>query len=480
MKSYLSNRCFIILVAFILIVPCVQGMKVSVTPCVFRSGDMHYLEVYSRIMSESIQFVIDPEDDSSYSSSIEMLVILKKLDAVVMADKYRIDNSVSDVNLDFWDMKRYNMDAGKYNLEIRFIDLNNITDTLEYSAILDAGDEIESKMIHSDILLMAEIDTSNKRMRFDKAGFFFEPLCFNHLGAGQNQLIAYHEIYDLKNITEKECFLKYFVQNFDDPLESINLTGYKKLEGIPIERILLNIDVSSLGSGNYILGCEIYDREKKLLKNYDAHFSVFHPLIDVMTDIDKDELFESSFVQLFDETELDYALKAIIPLVGNNQTETLNLIISGNEIEPKKYFLYSFWNNLVPQNSRNAYQKYMDVARAVDIRYANNVGHGFETDRGYIFLKYGRPDDNVFVEEEPSAPPYEIWIYNYIESTQQTNVKFLFYNPSLAGNDFKLLHSTCRGELSNPNWEFELYRDAYDNFGSDGFNKNAKKFFNDF
>jgi hypothetical protein len=27
-------------------------------------------------------------------------------------------------------------------------------------------------------------------------------------------------------------------------------------------------------------------------------------------------------------------------------------------------------------------------------------------------------------------------------------------------NGFRLLHSTCRGELSNPRWQFELYRNA--------------------
>ena len=90
--------------------------------------------------------------------------------------------------------------------------------------------------------------------------------------------------------------------------------------------------------------------------------------------------------------------------------------------------------------------------------------------------------------DEPSAPPYEIWIYNFLVETNQTGVKFLFYNEELAPNEFRLLHSTCRGELQNPRWEVELYKsdrlapignvvDA--NTVQDGFNRNARRYFSD-
>jgi hypothetical protein len=70
------------------------------------------------------------------------------------------------------------------------------------------------------------------------------------------------------------------------------------------------------------------------------------------------------------------------------------------------------------------------------------------------------PSDVVTVETEQSAPPYEIWFYNQFPQTGQNNVKFLFYNPSLATNGYKLLHSNARGEVHNPQWEVELYRNA--------------------
>jgi hypothetical protein len=75
-------------------------------------------------------------------------------------------------------------------------------------------------------------------------------------------------------------------------------------------------------------------------------------------------------------------------------------------------------------------------------------------------MKYGAPSDYVTVETDPNAPPYEIWFYNQFPQTKQNNVKFVFYNPSLVSNGFIMLHSNARGEINNPRWEVELYRDS--------------------
>ena len=76
----------------------------------------------------------------------------------------------------------------------------------------------------------------------------------------------------------------------------------------------------------------------------------------------------------------------------------------------------------------------MKVAEKVDLYFKSGFGYGFETDRGYTYLKYGPPADIVTVEDEPSAPPYEIWVYYDFPMTSQSNVKFLFYNPIIVSS----------------------------------------------
>jgi GWxTD domain-containing protein len=138
----------------------------------------------------------------------------------------------------------------------------------------------------------------------------------------------------------------------------------------------------------------------------------------------------------------------------------MNTLIRENKPDAMRLYLFSFWAKENPNNPEEGYKAYMKVARAIDDKFQSGFGHGFETDRGYVFMKYGAPSDAVTVENDPSAPPYEIWTYHQFPRTGQNNVKFLFYNPSLATNGFILLHSTARGEVNNPRWEVELYRNA--------------------
>jgi len=112
-----------------------------------------------------------------------------------------------------------------------------------------------------------------------------------------------------------------------------------------------------------------------------------------------------------------------------------------------------------------AYDSYMKVAREVDYAFQSGFGRGFQTDRGHIFLKYGLPDDRVIVNDDPSAPPYEIWVYNFVERTGQSPGKFLFYNEVLDNASYVLLHSTVRGEINEPQWRRYLYSRSAEEFG---------------
>jgi hypothetical protein len=104
-------------------------------------------------------------------------------------------------------------------------------------------------------------------------------------------------------------------------------------------------------------------------------------------------------------------------------------------------------------------------------------------------LKYGSPDDVIAVDDEPSAPPYEIWFYHSFPVTGQNDVRFLFYNPSLAGGDYRLLHSTAIGEIRNSRWQQILYSDALSEPAggdfldgadvSDNFHRRAVEYFED-
>jgi GWxTD domain-containing protein len=196
-----------------------------------------------------------------------------------------------------------------------------------------------------------------------------------------------------------------------------------------------------------------------------------------------------TFVYDLPSDSLNYFLRAHVPIVNSNILPALNYIINDSLESPKRAFIFQYWNEVYKDRAASNFEKYMEVAKSVDKEYYNTVGHGFQTDRGYIFLKYGRPNNILPVEDDPAAPPYEIWFYNYLEYTGQSNVKFLFYCPTKVNNHYDLLHSTCRNERNNPQWEIELYKNSpneimgnsIDATGvQDNWGRMAKRYFNQF
>jgi len=145
------------------------------------------------------------------------------------------------------------------------------------------------------------------------------------------------------------------------------------------------------------------------------------------------------------------------PITTADNSVALDNIINKKNDKEARYYLWRYWydkNKVYPEKE---FEEYMKYARAVDKTFRSHVGYGFQTDRGIIYLKYGKPSQVITQESEPTAPPYEIWYYDIIEQDNQRNIKFIFYIPSLASNDFELLHSNCRGEKNNPTWFYKLY-----------------------
>jgi len=476
-----------VLILFCCLAKYSKAINVSVSTTQFHNGEKAYIEISSRIISTSVKYTSTDTLSDQTQSNVEYTLIFKKNDSIVIADKYKLQSPLTSEPKDYFDLRRYSLSYGVYNIELQYVDLHNISDTLSYTEKIDVK-AIEDEILLSDVLLMHDVQQTKDKYNYEKAGFYYEPLCFDLIGEEQNILNMYLEMYNYENVLDGDFYIKFYPIDLDaTTLVNQPKAAYKKLSTSNCSSILLNYDCTDLQSGNYEMFIEVHKKDKSLVGRVEKTFSVFHPLVDYKILYQSDSQFETAFVQFLDRETLDYSLKAIYPRIGNNKTEILNQIIASKDLKSKRYFLFNYWSNF-SNDPKAIYDQYMEVVRAIDLRYANNVGHGFETDRGYYFLKYGRPNNIITVEDEPSAPPYEIWIYNFMPETQETNVRFLFYNPSLVANDFKLLHSTCRGEINNPRWEVDLYIDDTQGQNNnyldarttqDNFNRNARRYFTD-
>jgi GWxTD domain-containing protein len=122
------------------------------------------------------------------------------------------------------------------------------------------------------------------------------------------------------------------------------------------------------------------------------------------------------------------------------------------EVSYMQQYFYVFWISRNETESESEWLQYRDKVILVQREYGTRNKRGYETDRGRVFLKYGPPNDIQTVATEPSSYPYELW--RYYRAGIYNNVKFVFYDPTLLGTDYELLHCDyIPGETNNPSWK---------------------------
>ncbi|MFT4666166.1 MAG: GWxTD domain-containing protein [Polaribacter sp.] len=478
MKRLLLALCFITISHF-----AVQALDASVAYATFKSPpNKSFVEVYLNIMGTTVNH--KHLDSFTQQGAVEVLIMIKKEDVIVSFEKYILNGPVSQHPLDFMDVRRIGLDDGLYQLEVEIRDMNDSTNLASYDGKFEIAYQKET-LLQSDLQLIRSLKPTADNSSFVKSGYHMEPLPYNFYYKTDSVLIFYQELYNSDKAFTEKFLLKYVVEKIkgNNELEPV-LLGHKKLDPKPVNVILIRKDISKLESGRYKLTVEVKNRQGDVLSSRETQFDRSNPYRD--TEILLEKPIEEVFVAKLDSAELRYSLKAIAAHVGAGSVRVLNNIIREGTAETQRRYLYSFWIQM-DRNPEAAYTRYMEVARAVDKTYYSGFGHGFESDRGRIFMKYGKPNDVVTVENETAAPPYEIWFYARVPSSPpQSDVKFIFYNPTYAVGSFEMLHSTCRGELENPQWEVELYRgDRQATGGLDGdattfprggINKRAREF----
>lgn len=475
-----------------------MAIDVSVISAIYQHSDKRpYLELHYRIFGNTLK---TETSEGKYSSSVRILMTLETNKEIRQFDHYRLNTDINTLNEDIIDIRRYQVEEGKYLLKIEVTDILDSTSVFYFSDsvhVFSAGGDptIGSILLLSEVESLsagqAEVDARVKYQLLLKA----LPYQFAYKNVGS--IYYYTEVYNMSAETDDGVYYIKTVlrENKTWMRESEIVFSDMRKRKIKETDIYINtLNVEDIPSGNYILEliAELADGRK--LASSKVFFQRSNPDFDqklllsaapVIEDIGEVNKFEA----LSSDT-LVYSLKAISPLVRQVDSELIKLLISKRDKKAMSLYLSNYFYEEYPKAPFKAYEQFMVIARFTDQYYNNGFRHGFETDRGRIFIKYGRPSDIVTVEDEVSAPPYEIWVYNELMQNNQTNVKFLFYNPDLMHNGHILLHSTARGEINNVQWQSILYKNApgegqrQANFfegqsAQDAINRRAVRYFND-
>ncbi|MEK7729532.1 MAG: GWxTD domain-containing protein [candidate division KSB1 bacterium] len=117
----------------------------------------------------------------------------------------------------------------------------------------------------------------------------------------------------------------------------------------------------------------------------------------------------------------------------------------------KREFLLNFWT--AAAKGKNDWApimrgEYLQRVAVANEKYAAMGKEGWQTNRGRVYVIYGKPDEIERNTSTGDTRPHEIWYYYSIENS----VQFLFVE-RLGYGDYEMVHSTKRGELQDENWQ---------------------------
>jgi GWxTD domain-containing protein len=425
---------------------------------VFHAPELgSYLETYINIAGHSVKY--KENESGELHAKLEITQIIKDGEDIIDFQKYELNGPtlVDSLAVDIKDQRRFSLDAGRYKVEVSIRDLNK--DNAPPARFVKDIEVLDmSRGLHlSDVELLESILETTEKTEITKAGYNLIPLVDNFYPIEIEKLAFYTEIYNTnKTIGSDDKFLlKVEIENYDDMSKIDRVGSIKKMETNEVIPVLQVIDISELPTGNYHLNLKIISRSNEVLQTKKVYFTRFNPDKQALTQDLSNVDIQSTFVNLItSEDSLDMYIASTRPITSELEKRIMDKSMSEYDFTTKKQYFFKFWKSRNPNSPEDEWNRYKREVMLVDRLYSSTIKRGFETDRGRVYLRYGKPD---YVEQRPNEPssyPYETWQYYRIDKFN--NRFFVFYLPDLVTNDYALLHSDMQGEVSNYRWKQEL------------------------
>lgn len=433
--------------------------------CVFLSPtDTAYVETQFTVEAKNLKFI--KNDANKWEATLQVTLLYIRDSVVFKHMKYllfseAIEDTSKERNFNLGDLKRMSLPNGEYDIEIYLEDFNDKTSR----GYLTEGINIKYKtdsLSFSDIELVESYNYSKENSIYSKYGYEILPYTIQYYPTALSKLTFYCELYHTD---------QYFLT--DNFLTSIYIR--ESLSGKPIENFIFNVkqspdslkilfssfDISKLPTGSYFLTIELRNKKYESVAMQNLYFIrtntaiVFNPMQLDSVQVEKD------FATKLPDDSLNFYVQSLYPLANNDEHNYINYFKKSTDNNAMRAFIFKFW---VKRNANDPYAEwsnYKSQVYAAENSFHTQIKHGYETDRGRIYLKYGAPSDINKRSQEPGTFPYEVWHYYFI-TPSQSDVHFIFYNPDLVTNDYELIHSDAIGEIKNPKWKYKL-NDAFKN-----------------
>ena len=442
------HKLFLICLVGLLIQGFTAQTSISTNILKYKLADgTSYIDVCIEIPSTQMEIELI---DSVYSSKIDIVITAESAGELVLVRKVNLVGPKTSDSLiaytgSHFHLERIKLKHGSYSITSDVGDIS-VVDQINISV----GDMPEI----SDIMLVEAYAKVNQgeESELSRSGMDIVPLVDPRISPNATQARFYVELYNIDKVVGLDTlFLMSFGFTGGDGRLSSNHNRYLRLKAAPVipvfEVLPVDIAVPPLEGGFLTIELRTKDGHEITRLNYpvsrwthDAHLpSSDIPLHDFAA-------------QWTDINKLYRHLEDHLPLASNSQQNTiLKVLKKTDDIEMMKGFLDQFWLNQSTENPRKAWQAYTHEVMVVDSVFGGcRSGHGADTDQGYVYLKYGRPNTIVSRLHGTDYYPYEIWHYHHTRGL--TNRRFLFYAPHVVSECLEILHTDLPGEIRNDDW----------------------------
>jgi GWxTD domain-containing protein len=414
----------------------------------------NYVELHFQFDARSTKFKATKD---GLQAAVFLSIEIKDSIKTVFSDAYLLNSPFfsDSVVEDFYELRRVPIPPGIHQINLKIADQNTEKSMVQGSQLLEVLDlSQEVRISQLEAIEIAVPDTTEGV--FQKNGYQMVPKINAYFGTQLSKIPFYYEVYFNSIKKEQRIFLE---ERLIDTEAQKELYAYHQSSEIKerdaVQARLKTIDIAPLPSGAYAYEISVINEKDSFLHTSTYTFERGNFSADDTLDF-HNVVMDPAFQTSISDDSLHFYLGSILPIAKAAENRNIRELLKSTDYGSIRKYLQAFWLQTAPGDAYNAWIKYKQQILYVQGLYKTNFQQGYETDRGRVYLQYGAPSISNLKEGSPSEYPYEVWFYNKIGKF--SNRRFIFYNPDLTNNAFRLLHSDLIGEVKNPGWSQVLSR----------------------
>ncbi len=392
-----------------------------------------YLELHFDLPRSSLTHV---KGDSGWFGAAKFSVWIERDSISLARDEWRLEDLADNPEevasgQRIVDARIYQMYPGNYQVTVSVTDSLSGTGIVQNKFIAIEGYPDERFSL-SEIQLATHVALGNIHPRFDRGGFSIIPNP-RRLYAPPSPIVYYLEIYPAVGDTIDHEYLLKSAILANTTARLRELPSYVRHGNKPFA-VMDTFSVVGLAGDTYYFQLEVICAADTFSRR--AKFHLYSP----------DSLSSAPVSVAYDSGSVTAEFEQVEFLLTRDEAAEASKMTMAE----KALFLNRIWRRYDDDTKtpevplRKVFR--MRVKEADD-RWSNSRSSGHQTDRGRVYVIHGEPDDREIHTLDLHAKTYEIWTYNSL----QGGAIFAFVDRSALG-EFTLVHSTLRGEVSNPDW----------------------------